>query len=199
MPQTATKTARRADAQRNAEKILDAAVACLSRNPSASVSEIAQAASVGRVTLYGHFSSREALVEAALTRVLDEGEKELESLDLSGDAREALRTLIESSWLLMAQASVVLEAAQATLPPGRIQELHAKPAQRVEALIGRGQSENVFRADLPADWLTSVLHHVMKGAAVDVRKGRLERADAPRFISETVMSAYGRPRDEHQD
>jgi TetR/AcrR family transcriptional repressor of mexCD-oprJ operon len=198
VPQTETKTARRADAQRNAEKILDAAVACLGRNPEASVSEIAQAAGVGRVTLYGHFSSREALIEAALTRVLDEGDKVLESLDLSDDPREALRTLIESGWLLMAEASVVLEAAQATLPPGRVQELHAKPAQRVEAIIRRGQSENVFRADLPADWLTSVLHHVMKGAAVDVNKGRLDRADAPRFISETVLSAYGPPRKEHQ-
>jgi TetR/AcrR family transcriptional regulator, mexCD-oprJ operon repressor len=198
VPRTATKMARRADAQRNAEKILDAAVARLGRNPEASVSEIAQAAGVGRVTLYGHFSSREALVEAALTRVLDEGDTVLGSLDLTGDPREALRTLIESGWLLMAEASAVLEAAQATLPPGRIQELHAKPAQRVEALIRRGQSENAFRADLPATWLTSVLHHVMKGAATDVSSGRLDKADAPRFISETVLSAYGRPREEHQ-
>ncbi len=198
MPQTVTKTARRADAQRNAEKILDAAVTCLSHNPEASVSEIAQAAGVGRVTLYGHFSSRDALIEAALTRVLDEGDKVLGGLDLTGDPREALRALIESGWLLMAEASAVLEAAQATLPPGRIQELHAKPAQRVEALIRRGQSENVVRADLPATWLTSVLHHVMKGAAIDVSKGRLAKADAPRFISETVLSAYGRPREEHQ-
>jgi AcrR family transcriptional regulator len=189
VPQTATKTARRADAQRNAEKILDATVACLSRNPQASVSEIAEAAGVGRVTLYGHFSSREALIEAALTRVLDDGDEVLASLDLTGDPREALRTLIESGWLLMAQASAVLEAAQATLPPGRIQELHAKPARRVEALIRRGQSEKVFRVDLPATWLASVLHHVMKGAAVDVSKGRLEKAEAPRFISETVLSA----------
>ena len=194
MPDIATKAARRADARRNVEKILEAAVACLSRNPEASVSEIAQAAGVGRVTLYGHFSSREALVEAALARVLDEGDEVLRTRDLTGDPREALRTLIESSWLLMAQASAVLEAAQAALPPGRIQELHAKPAQRVEALIHRGQSEHVFRGDLPASWLASVLHHVMKGAAVDVRKGRLDRADAPRFISETVLSAYARPR-----
>ncbi|MGH3041035.1 MAG: TetR/AcrR family transcriptional regulator [Gaiellaceae bacterium] len=198
MRHIATKTARRADAQRNAEKILDAAVACLSRNPEASVGEIAQAAGVGRVTLYGHFSSREALIEAALTRVLAEGDKVLGSLDLTGDPREALRTLVESSWLLMAQSSAVLEAAQATLSPGRIRGLHAKPAQRVEALIRRGQSENAFRADLPANWLTSVLHHVMKGAAVDVSKGRLDGTDAPRFISEIVLSAYARPRKEHK-
>lgn len=67
------RPARRADAQQNVAKILDAAVACLSRDAGASVSEIAKAAGVGRVTLYGHFPSREALVEAALTRALAEG------------------------------------------------------------------------------------------------------------------------------
>ena len=103
------------DARRNVEKILEAAVACPSRKPEASVSEIAQAAGVRRVTLYGHFSSREALVEGALTRVLDQGEV-LGTLDLTGDPREALRVPIESSWLLMAQASAVLEAAQAARP-----------------------------------------------------------------------------------
>jgi TetR/AcrR family transcriptional repressor of mexCD-oprJ operon len=188
MPPVETVPPRRADARRNAEKILDAAVACLGRNPDASVSEIAEAAGVGRVTLYGHFGSREALIEAALTRVLEEGEQVLAALDLSGDPREALRTLIESGWLLTAQAGAILEAAQATLPPGRIQELHAKPAQRVEDLIRRGQSEGVFRSDLPASWLTSALHHLMKGAAVDVSKGRLASADAPRFISETFLA-----------
>jgi RNA polymerase sigma factor (sigma-70 family) len=34
------------------------------------------------------------------------------------------------------------------------------------------------RTDLPPTWLTSVLHHVMKGAVVDVINGRLEETDA---------------------
>ncbi|MEV6928291.1 TetR/AcrR family transcriptional regulator [Dactylosporangium sp. NPDC051485] len=174
------------------DKILGAAVACLSRNADASVSEIAQAAGVGRVTLYGHFPSREALVEAAVMRVLSEGEKVLGGLDLTGDPREALNVLIRSSWLLLAQASAVLEAALASLPPGRVQELHAKPAQRVDDLIRRGQAEGVFRTDLPADWLVSVLHHVLHGAALDVAAGQLDRADAPHFISETILAAYTR-------
>jgi TetR/AcrR family transcriptional regulator, mexCD-oprJ operon repressor len=190
MAHAATGTTRRADARRNAEKIVDAAVACLSRSPDASTSEIARAAGVGRVTLYGHFPTREALVEAALTRLLDEGDQVLECVDLTGDPREALHTFIEAGWLLMAEADAVLEAAQATLPPGRIQELHAKPAQRLEALIRRGHAEGVFRADLPTSWLASVLHHIMKGAAVDVRDGRLEQAAAPRLISETALAAY---------
>jgi TetR/AcrR family transcriptional regulator, mexCD-oprJ operon repressor len=184
------RTARRADAEQNTARILDAAAACLSRSTTASVGEIAQAAGLGRVTVYGHFPSREALVEATLTRLLEQGETVLAALDLTGDPRQALRALIESSWRLIADAGVVLEAAQSALPPGRIRGLHAKQARRVEALIRRGQSEGAFRADLPASWLVSVLYHVLKGAAADVASGRLDPADAPRLIVATVLAAY---------
>jgi TetR/AcrR family transcriptional regulator, mexCD-oprJ operon repressor len=171
-------------------RILDAAAACLSRSTAASVGEIAQAAGVGRVTVYGHFPNRDALVEATLTRLLDQGEAVLAGLELTGDPRQALRTLIESSWRLIADASAVLEAAQSALPPERIRELHAKPAQRVEELIRRGQSEGAFRADLPATWLVSVLYNILKGAAADIGAGRLDPSDAPRFIVATVLAAY---------
>jgi hypothetical protein len=90
----------------------------------------------------------------------------------------------------MADADAVLQAAQSVLPPGRIRELHAKPAQRVEKLIRRGQAEEAFRTDLPASWHVSVLYHVLKGAAADVTDGRLDASDAPRFIVATVLAAF---------
>jgi TetR/AcrR family transcriptional repressor of mexCD-oprJ operon len=190
MPHPTTRTTRRADAEQNTARILDAAAVCLRRSPTASMGEIAQTAGLGRVTVYGHFPSRDALVEATLTRLLERGETVLAGLDLTGDPREALGTLIESSWQLIADADAVLEAAQAALPPGRIRELHTKPAQRVQHLIGRGQAEGAFRTDLPASWLASVLYHILKGAAADISAGRLDPSDAPHFVVATVLAAY---------
>jgi AcrR family transcriptional regulator len=60
----------RADARRNIERILEAAEACLARNPNASMSDIAAEAGLGRVTIYGHFASRQVIVEAVVHRVL---------------------------------------------------------------------------------------------------------------------------------
>jgi TetR/AcrR family transcriptional regulator, mexCD-oprJ operon repressor len=190
MPHAGARSGRRADAEQNTARILDAAQACLCRSTTASMAEIAQAAGLGRVTVYGHFPSREALIEATLARLLQRGEAVLGSLDLTGDPRQALRTLIESSWRLIADADAVLQAAQSVLPPRRIRELHAKPAQRVEELVHRGQAEGAFRTDLPATWLVSVLYHVLKGAAADVSAGRLDPADAPGFIVATMLAAY---------
>lgn len=189
MTHSGAKTARRADARQNAEKIVRAAVTCLGRNAEASMNDIAREAGVGRVTLYGHFPSREALVEAALIRLLADGDEVLAAVDLGGDPRDGLRALMESGWLLIAQAASVLRAAQEALPSGRVQELHAKPEQRVHDLICRGQTEGVFRADFPADLLASVLHHILHGAAEDVAAGRLDPAHAPRFVAEMALAA----------
>lgn len=193
MAHSAAKSARRADARQNAEKIVRAAVTCLGRDPEASMNDIAQEAGVGRVTLYGHFPSREALVEATMIRLLAQGDEVLEAIDLSGDPRDGLRKLMESGWLLIAQATSVLQAAQATLPHGRVQELHAKPEQRVHDLIRRGQAEGVFRTDIPADLLASVLHHILHGAASDVATRRLDPTDAPRFMAEMALAVCAVP------
>lgn len=184
----------RADAQQNVERILEAAIGCLGHNPDASMAEIAKCAGVGRVTLYGHFPSRETLVEAALMRLLGRGEAALREVDLSAEPDQVLEALIDSSWLLTAQAGALLEAAQSLLPPGRVHELHAEPERRVIGLIERGRAEGIFRDDLPVAWLANVLHYLMKGAAADVAAGRLDPDDVPRLIAATIKGAYEPPR-----
>lgn len=57
-------TAERADARRNRDAILRAAAELYSHQPDPSVSEVARAAGVTRVTFYRHFADRDALLEA---------------------------------------------------------------------------------------------------------------------------------------
>ncbi len=56
----------RADSQRNRERLLDAAARAFSHaGPDATLDAIAKDAGVGIGTLYRHFPTREALIEAA--------------------------------------------------------------------------------------------------------------------------------------
>jgi TetR/AcrR family transcriptional repressor of mexCD-oprJ operon len=190
---TTTRTAKRADAQRNIAAILDAGMDCLTRHPDASVGEIAQTAGVGRVTLYGHFASRAELVDAVLARAIEDGNTTLESVDLDGDPRKALARLIETSWQLVYRFRSLLMAAQDVLPPDRIRNLHAGPMERVERLIERGQAAEVFRSDLPTDWLLGTMQRIMHGAAEDIESGRIETGDAAPFIAATVLAAFTPP------
>lgn len=178
---------RRADAERNIARILAAARQSLSANPEATIDDVAQAAGVGRMTLYGHFPSRAALIEAAVVDALRAGEETLSAVDLTGDARLAVTRLLESSWSLVAESSALLSAAQDTLPAARIRELHADPAQRVDELLRRGQAQGVFRTDLPVTWLVSVIHQVLHGAAEEIRADRVQPEDAARMVVATVQ------------
>ncbi|MGW3122799.1 TetR/AcrR family transcriptional regulator [Streptomyces sp. NPDC001107] len=70
----------RADARRNRERILEAAVRAFSeKGPDVAIDTIAKAAGVGSATLYRHFPTREALIEATyrneLARVCDSAAK----------------------------------------------------------------------------------------------------------------------------
>lgn len=189
----AAVTTKRADAQRNIAAILTAAAECLGRNPAASTSEIAKAAGVGRVTLYGHFPSRAELVDAVFVQAIATGEETLGQVDLTGDPRDALARLVESSWHLVDQYRALLLAAEEALPPGRVRELHADPMARVERLLERGRSTGVFRSDLPVSWLVSVMHNVMHGAAADLQAGRITSEQAAPYIITTLLAAFTPP------
>src|SRR5436190_340790 len=76
---------RRADARKNIAAILDAATTSLARDPDASINDIAQAAGVGRVTLYGHFESRAVLVAAVVERAMGSTDRDLASVDVTGE------------------------------------------------------------------------------------------------------------------
>lgn len=188
-----TQTPRRADAQRNVQRILEAAISCLAERPNATMAEIAQAAGLGRVTLYGHFSSRAQLLDAVVAHVIDEGEESLSEVNLEGDAWEALVRLIRSSWRLVDQARAVVAAAEGELPPARMRQLHDGPAARVEALIDSGRSGGAFRTDLPTWWLVAMLHQILHGAAAEVTAGRLPASDAPGYITATVHALLRPP------
>jgi AcrR family transcriptional regulator len=185
---------RRADAVRNREAIMDAALRCLAENPSASMAEIALAAGVGRVTLYGHFSSREELVDAVFERTIAQADAQLAGLDLTGDALAAMRRLVSSSWRIVAESQDLLAAAEEALGSDRIRAHHHQPMRRVAALIKRGQTEGSFRSDQPIGWLTTCFHTVLHAGAAEVRAGRLKEQEAARVIPETVIALLMAPR-----
>jgi len=178
----------RSDALRNRDAILDAALECLPVDPNASMADIAKAAGVGRVTVYGHFSSREQLLESVLVRTIDRSEAELAELDLEGDPLAALDRLVRRSWRIVDTFRRLLGAAEESLSNDRIIAHHAEPMARVRALIERGQHEGVMRRDLSAEWLTSCFTALLHAAAGELRAGRLAEADADRVVAVTVVS-----------
>jgi AcrR family transcriptional regulator len=183
----------RADARRNIAAILDAATECLARDPDASISEIAKAAGVGRVTLYGHFDSRATLVAAVVDRAMAASDEVLRELDLGGDPVAALVRLIDATWGVTYRYGALVVAAERSMPDAELTEAHSSHRERVERLIERGRAEGRFRTDVPASWLVTMLHTIVHTAANAVHAQELTAEEAPRMIAATMLSLVTPP------
>lgn len=183
----------RSDARRNAAAILDAATHCLARDPDASINEIAKAAGVGRVTLYGHFDTRATLVGAVVDRALQDAETALSAVDLSGDPVDALRRFIDATWTITNRYGALVVAAERTLPGDEMDAAHAAPRARAEKLLERGRAEGRFRDDLPLSWLVTILHTVTHAASTAVYNGEMTADEAPRAITATMLGLLTPP------
>ncbi len=188
MPPTTPPARRRADAERNIARILAATREQLGADPATSTDDIARAAGVGRMTLYGHFRTRAELIDAALEDAIRVGDEVLREVDLTGDPRTVLRALLRSSWTLVAESGGLLAAAEDVLPAPRIRALHEGPARRLEQLIRRGQRQGAFRTDLSATWMVNAVHYLLHGAASEVRAGRMKESKAADVVTRTVES-----------
>jgi TetR/AcrR family transcriptional regulator, mexCD-oprJ operon repressor len=187
--------AQRADARRNIAAILDAATGCLARDPEMSIADIAAAAGVGRITLYGHFKTRADLIGAVLARTIEHADAILDATDTGGAPADALARLVASSWQIVHQFRNILFAAQRELPAERIRGVHDPILRRVQSLIGRGQRAGIFRTDLTEQWLVSTAFSLMHGAAEDAAAGRIKPGDAAGFITATLLAAFTPPAD----
>ncbi|MGH1565370.1 TetR/AcrR family transcriptional regulator [Mumia sp. DW29H23] len=180
---------RRADARRSIEAILEAATRCLARNPDVSLNEIAREAGVGRMTLYGHFESRSALVAEVVDRALREAEDELEAVDVSGDPSEAMERLLGASLRVTYRFGGLVQAAEQTLSPERVHEAHTQQIRRAKELLERGRREGAFRRDLPLDWQITTLQSLLHAAATSVHQGTLTADQAPGLVATTALAA----------
>ncbi|WP_371615832.1 TetR/AcrR family transcriptional regulator [Streptomyces sp. NBC_00454] len=201
---------RRADAERNTAAIVDAGLDCFLADPQASMAAIARAAGVSRVTLYSHFPTREALLDAALDRAVAESAATLEALDGeagtgtgtgtgagagtgteagTGTFEEALARLIRGSWRLLDRHSAVFALVSTALPPEQLRERHDRVLAPVRRLLGRGREGGEVRADLSVDWLVAVVYSLVHAAAAEVQAGRMSAEEAPEALTATVLAA----------
>jgi AcrR family transcriptional regulator len=173
---TETKT-RRADARRNAQRILDAARAEFTAHGSdASLEGIARAAGVGIGTLYRHFPTRAALVEAVFQQSIDDSCAQALELLESEDPGEALAIFLRGQLTASSACrGLAAEAMIMMLDDGngnlRCEPLRAQGAR----LLKRAQDAGQARAGTDIDDLIRLVNAI--GIATEDAPDREAQAD----------------------
>lgn len=143
----------RADAQRNRERILEVAKEAFTRaGANASLDDIAKEAGVGPGTLYRHFPTRDALLEAVYRSEVEKLAAAERKFAAAMPPMEALR-----AWMLLfidyIAAKKIIAPALNTLVGGHAKVFEASYAQihgAIHALVKRGIQSGEIRKDLDA-------------------------------------------------
>ncbi|ONI85592.1 TetR family transcriptional regulator [Saccharothrix sp. ALI-22-I] len=154
---TGTERHLRADAARNAERILGAAREVYADlGPDAPLEEIARRAGVGIRTLYRRFPNKEELVRAALEHGIAEQLAPAIGQALGDDdPKRGLVTLFEAALSMADRERNILAAANNS---GTITaEVSAPLIDSLSLLTRRGQEAGVIRADLTPEDMHRVL------------------------------------------
>jgi TetR/AcrR family transcriptional repressor of mexCD-oprJ operon len=130
--------------------IVEAAAVVLNRDETASMQDVADAAGVGRATLYRHFPSRETLLAAMWGAAVHEAGDSLGRANLDRVTAEEAIARATRALLANAEHYAVVSRARMSIQPETAQRLFVDP---LTALLQRGQEEGVLRADLPPDYL----------------------------------------------
>jgi TetR/AcrR family transcriptional regulator, mexCD-oprJ operon repressor len=180
---------RRADARRSIERILDAAVEELSQG-SASMGAVAARAGVARATLYAHFPTREALIEAVTERAIADSIETIRAAEPDrSDPAEALARVLSAAWRALGRYHGLVAITTSRLDHARQQALHEPVLGMLRALVERGQKSGAFNPDVPTDWLLTVLLELVHTASREMTGGRLSAKKAEQALLEAALGA----------
>lgn len=179
---------RRADASHNDECLLTAAAAAFTEHgPNASLDDIARRAGVGIGTLYRHFPTRQALVEAVYRSNIDALSAEAEGQLGARDPDDALAAWLRSVLVHNLKQRCLKEA----LMNDYASEVHASCKPRMlaagAALLARAQRAGAVRPDLAISELLRLVY----GIALATEKAPDSAGEAERLL-EVVLDGLRR-------
>jgi TetR/AcrR family transcriptional regulator, mexCD-oprJ operon repressor len=185
---------RRSDADRSVEAILEAAPEALAGDPDASMAEIARRAGVVRATIYAHFPTREALLDAVMEHAVAQVAEATASAEPTrGEPVEALERVVRATWQKLDVFHALLAINTARLSAEELHRRHLPVMNHFAPLIERGQKAGVFRRDVPVSWHLAVLRAIVHAASAELRNGRLTEADVEQTMITTALAAITSP------
>ena len=176
--------------KRTREKVLHLAMHVLAKNPKASLNEIAEAAEVGRATLFRYFKSRKQLV----SELIVEADTQLETatkpiIEKNLNARDTLEAFVKVLVPLGASFHF-LNFNQIYAEDSGIDDLYRNQLMRLRELSTRLRAEKVVSSEIPLAWVAAVLDNLIYTAWETVLEGDIAPNDAPGLVLISFLNGF---------
>jgi AcrR family transcriptional regulator len=173
---------------------LDAAAELLAADPLVSLEQVAAHARVSRTTLYHHFPSRDALLDALTDRSVTEVCLALESArPTEGGAAEAMHRALQSTWQVVGGYRGLVSINPQRLGRDELRRRLEPALEPVRSLIVRGQRSGAFDPELAPEWLLGLLTDMIHAASAHVSTGSMDAPTAEQALlrsASAVLSAH---------
>lgn len=167
----------RSDAQRNRERILEVALAELTRSEDVPLSAIAKKAGVGQGTFYRNFPNRESLVLEVYRYEVQQVADAADQLLTTREPDQALREWMDRlAQFAMAKAGLADAIRQATCgPAGPEKPGNAPVTAAAELLLRTGEEAGTIRPGVTADDFFLAIAGLWQAASHEDPQPRLTR------------------------
>ena len=168
------------------EELLDAAIAVLVDNPSASLSEVVKKAGVGRATLYRYFSTREALVkEIALLAIKQTDEAIAPIVTKQLSSQETLREMLEVIVPLGDRFHFLMSESSAYNDP-EVTQAYNRQLSDLNTLVEGLKQEGVVALDISNAWTVAAIDSLIWAAWYSVQTGYVAPKEAASLVYRTL-------------
>lgn len=173
---------------RTRRAILDAAVETLTRQPNASLADIAATANVGRTTVHRYFPERADLIDAISADALEKAAQATVRARLDeGPAPVALARLCQE-FFEFGEVFMLLFAMPDLLTRPEWQQ-ETESDRMLLRLIERGHREGTIDPAMPASWVQQLLWSLLYTAWEQIREYATPKHDALTLCLRTLAKA----------
>ena len=174
------------------DSLVEAAIRVLSARPAATLSDIARAAGVKRVTLHRLLGTRDELLKEIAIRSLAEMDEACRNAaQNTKSALEALRASVAALVPVGDRCHFLWAQAEVWEEPTVAKEV-ARQHEELSQLIDGAKAEGSIQSDLPNSWVIAAIEAIVFAALTTARAGDIAVNDAGKLAVTTLFAGIER-------